>query len=113
MTGGLDRLPVPRTPDVLTRLPARSPGDDFTSCLPLPGALRAPCGQPGPTLALTSVQVNQRRYHVAAPDPSPRPPASLARQRSRRAATAVACGTAVTRAVTSAASDAGSGDVRA
>jgi len=40
MTGGLDRLPVPGTTDVLTRLLACSPGDDVTSCLPLPRALR-------------------------------------------------------------------------
>jgi len=51
MTGGLDKFPGPPTTDGLTWLPACSPGDDVTSCLPLPRAV-GPCGQPGPTSAL-------------------------------------------------------------
>src|ERR1700687_2532966 len=66
MTGGLDRLPVPRTTEVPTWLLACSPGGDVTSCLPLPRAAE-PCGA-GPALALTSVQVKWRCNHLKAPD---------------------------------------------
>src|SRR5271165_802755 len=104
MTGGLDRLPVPGTTDVLTRLLACSPGDDVTSCL----LCRARCG--AMRIAGTDVSANGRADQTAAaitwkPPTATcaysRPPGFLVLQRSRRTATAVAHDTPVARAVTS------------
>ena len=82
-------LPGPLTTDAVRRLLALSPGDRVTSCLPC-RALRS--GQPGPTLALTSVQVKWRCEAYIPPTAtgtSPPPPGFPASQRSRRTVPAV------------------------
>src|SRR5580692_2521528 len=90
MTGGRPMLPGPATTDVVGRLSALSPGDRVTSSLPCRRWVGS--GQPGPTLALTSV-LAKRWYEPYIPPRRQasllRPPGFPASQRSRHTAPAV------------------------
>src|SRR6266566_9172155 len=95
ITGGRDI--VPAVAGVPTRLLAFSPGDDVTPCLPVPPAARAPRSAG----ADVSVHIRARRVTVLSLQrprqrhaPVPPPPGFPVPQGSRRAATAVARGTA-------------------
>src|SRR6185312_14648860 len=95
ITGGRDRLPA--VAGALTRLLAFSPGDDVTPCLPLPprrGALRSAGADVSVNICAGRVAVLASRRPRQRHAPVPAPPGFPVPQSSRRAARAVARGTA-------------------
>src|ERR1700684_1270307 len=84
-------LPATRSTDARTWLAARSPGDDVTSCLPLPRAIAMRSAGADVSIHIRAGQMAVRAPRTPVSDMHfPPPPGFPVPQRSRRAAPAVA-----------------------